>query len=86
MLTQPWKRSELPVVLLQLGVQVHLQFLQAAVQLLAEEHAVAFILQSLVEPFADAIGLGVVGLEVWPETRFSPSRRFLNVDYRYNSG
>ena len=25
-------------------------------------------------------------LEVWPETRFSPSRRFLNVDYRYNSG
>ena len=28
----------------------------------------------------------VVPLEVWPETRFSPSRRFLNVDYRYNSG
>ena len=27
-----------------------------------------------------------VTLEVWPETRFSPSRRFLNVDYRYNSG
>ena len=25
-------------------------------------------------------------LEVWPETRFSPSRRFLNVDYRCNSG
>ena len=21
-------------------------------------------------------------LEVWPETRFSPSRRFLNIDYR----
>ena len=28
----------------------------------------------------------VAHLEVWPETRFSPSRRFLNVDYRYNSG
>ena len=26
------------------------------------------------------------GLEVWPETRFSPSRRFLNVDCRCNSG
>ena len=25
-------------------------------------------------------------LEVWPETRFSPSRRFLNVDCRCNSG
>ena len=25
-------------------------------------------------------------LEVWPETRFSPSRRFLNVDWRCNSG
>ena len=28
----------------------------------------------------------VVILEVWPETRFSPSRRFLNVDCRCNSG
>ena len=28
----------------------------------------------------------VVILEVWPETRFSPSRRFLNVDWRCNSG
>ena len=25
-------------------------------------------------------------LEVWPETQFSPSRRFLNVDCRCNSG
>ena len=25
-------------------------------------------------------------LEVWPETRFSPSQRFLNVDWRCNSG
>ena len=25
-------------------------------------------------------------LEVWPETRFSPSWRFLNVDWRCNSG
>ena len=29
---------------------------------------------------------GGAPLEVWPETRFSPSRRFLNVDCRCNSG
>ena len=28
------------------------------------------------------LGVADAALEVWPETRFSPSRRFLNVDYR----
>ena len=50
------------IVPVQPGVQVHLQLLQAAVQLLPEEQAVAFVLQGLVEPFADAVGLGVIGL------------------------
>lgn len=54
--------GSLPIVLLQPWVQVHLQLLQTPVEILPEEQAVAFVLQGLVEPFADAVGLGMVGL------------------------
>ena len=56
----PWVRPPF-IVLLQPGVQVHLQVLQAAVELLAKQEAVAFVLRGLVEPFTDASGLGVDG-------------------------
>ena len=50
------------IVLLQPGVQVHLQFLQSAVELLAKQEAVLLVLKGLVEPFTVAVGLG----RSWP--------------------
>ena len=46
------------IVLLQPGVQVRLQFLQSAVELLAKQEALLLVLQGLVEPFTVAAGLG----------------------------
>ena len=51
------------IVLVQPGVQVELQLLQAAVQVLPKEQALAFVLQGLVEPFGNAVRLRVVGLD-----------------------
>ena len=48
--------------MLQPGIQVDLQLFQGLVQFLSEEQAVALVLQGFMEPFADAVGLGVVGL------------------------
>ena len=42
--------------------------------------------QKLLKKVAKALIPWGVVLEVWPETRFSPSWRFLNVDWRCNSG
>ena len=52
----------LPVLGSQPSVEVRPKLLQTAVQLLPEEQAVAFVLQGLVEPFADAIGLWMMAL------------------------
>ena len=42
--------------------------------------------ESRIDVIGDAAQPTHIDLEVWPETRFSPSRRFLNVDCRCNSG
>ena len=50
------------VVLPQPGVQVSLQLLQRAIDLLPEGHAIQLVQHGLVEPFADPVRLGMPGL------------------------
>jgi hypothetical protein len=50
------------VVLLQPTIQVSLQFLQCPIDLLPERDTIEFMEHSLMEPFADPVGLRMPGL------------------------
>ena len=50
------------VVLLRPAVQIELQFIKGAMDLLAEDHPVKLIQHRLVEPFTNAVGLEMTGL------------------------